>query len=113
MIKPFNDTLLVEITKSQWTTADDKGEHEDPNAGTGIVVKVAGSADIQYFGSFNWAFDDSMFEQKVANELHNRMKKLINKRVYWEKYADKGVIVEDGDKSYALIKFSKIIAVEE
>lgn len=111
MITPFNDHLLVELEKSQWTTADDKGETEDPNAGSGIVVAIP--TEHVYLSSYTWVSDASMFDEDSLKELWEKMSKLIGKKVYFEKRAEIGNTIEDGDKTYATIKLSKITAVEE
>jgi co-chaperonin GroES (HSP10) len=109
----LHDHVLVEIQKSEWATADVVGEHEDPKAGSGIVVAVPDKEDILFFSNYSWILEQSMLNESMAEKLHAKMSALIGKKVYFEKRADLGNTIEDGSKTYATIKFSKLIYVEE
>lgn len=111
MIKPFNDHLLIELQKSEWATADEQGEQDDPRAGSGIVVDVP--ENVYYFSSYTWIGDQNIDFSENWEPLQKVMKSLKGKRVYFEKRADIGNTIEDGDKKYATIKLSKITGVEE
>ena len=110
-VQPTNDTILIEMPRSEFATADETGEREDPRAGFGTVVAIPDQADIMYFGSFHWAFDESLFNEALAKKVHARMKQILGKKVYFEKHAEKGMVIEDGDHTYALIKLTKIVGV--
>ena len=112
MIQVFGDQLLVELPKQDWATADEAGEQDDPRAGTGTVIAIPDEQDILYLGSFNWAFDESFLSKDIAKDIRAVMERLKGKRIYWERHADKGLTIEDGDKKYAIIKLSKVIAVD-
>lgn len=107
---PFNDLMLVKLESSPWLTNRIESDHEDPLAGSGVVVAIPDFDDILYFGSFNWAFDESMLNEKVAHQVHAKMTALLGKTIYFEKLADRGLTLQDGDTSYALIKLTKVIA---
>lgn len=108
----LHDHVLVEIQKSEWATADTVGEHEDPKAGSGVVVAVPDKADILFFSNYSWILEQSMLNEAMAEKLHAKMTALIGKKVYFEKRADLGNTMEDANKTYATIKFSKLIYVE-
>jgi hypothetical protein len=112
-IKPFNDLMLVKLESSQWLTSKVETDHDDPLAGSATVVAIPNFDDILYFGSFNWAFDNSMLNEKTAHQIHAKMTALLNKKVYFEKLSDRGLTIQDGDDTYALIKLAKIIAYTE
>lgn len=111
MIKPFNDHLLIELPKNEWATADEQGEQDDPRAGSGIVVEVPNQ--LLYLSSYTWIADKTVGNPQYMEELYKWMKSLKGKRVYFEKRAEIGNTIEDGDKKYATIKLSKIVGVEE
>lgn len=111
MIKPFNDHLLIELPKNEWATADEQGEQDDPRAGTGIVVGIPDQN--YYLSSYTWIADITANNVDARKFYHNVMAKLKGKRVYFEKRAEIGNTIEDGDKKYATIKLSKIVGVEE
>lgn len=112
-MRVFGDNLLVELKKSEWATADEQGEMDDPRAGSGVVVGIPEAQDILYFGSFNWAFDDSVFNDAMRSEMLTVMNRLQGKTVYFEKRADHGMTIDHDGKTYAVIKLSKVIGVQE
>lgn len=112
--KVLHDHVLVEIKKSEFVTSGATDDmQEDPKAGSGIVVAVPGVEDIMYFSSYSWILENSMLNEGMAKRLHEKMSALIGKKVYWEKRADIGNTIEDGDRTFATIKFTKLIYVEE
>lgn len=112
MPKVFGDHVLVELKKSEWSTADTQGEQEDPSAGSGVVVAIPAKEDILFFSNYSWILEQSMLNKPMAEELHTKMSELNGKKVFWEKRADIGNTIEEDGKTYATIKLSKIIAVE-
>lgn len=114
-LKVFNDHLLVEITKSEWATADEAAfdGKEDPRAGSGIVVGIPELGDILFFSSYSWILEQSPFNQGMAKDMHKVMTGLMGKRVYFEKRADIGNTIEEDGKTFATIKLSKITGVAE
>lgn len=114
-MKVFNDHLLVEIKKSEWATADEAAfdGKEDPRAGYGTVIAIPDLEDIMYFSNYSWILESSPFNEAMAKKMHAKMSELLDKKVYWEKRADLGNVIEEDDKTIATIKLSKIIGVEE
>lgn len=111
MGKAYNDHVLIEIEKSQWATANQEGEEDSPNAGSGIVVGIPDRDDIMFFSNYSWILEASPFNEEMLNKVHAKMKQLTGKRVYFEKRADLGNTIEEGDRTFATIKLSKIIYV--
>lgn len=114
-ITPFNDHVLIELEKSEWATAsEDVNDPDNPNAalaGTGIVIAIPERKTMQWFSSYNWIAEHSVISNSFMDDLHKTMQTLKGKRVYFEKRADIGNVVEDGDKKYATIKLSKITGI--
>lgn len=113
MIKPYNDHLLVEIKKSEWATADDMNEQNDPNAGSAVVVGIPDRKNIYYLSSYSWMAESTLKDKDILEGMHKAMEQLLGKKVYFEKRSDIGTTIEHEGKTYATIKLSKIIAVEE
>jgi hypothetical protein len=113
VIQPFNDCLLVELPTSQWATADEQGEQDDPRAGYGKVVKVPEPHDIMYLSSYTWIADRTIGDKNSLIALHKTMHSLMGSTVYFEKRAEIGNVIEDGDKKFATIKLSKVIGIKE
>ena len=115
MVIPFNDHILVELPRSDWATADD--DQNDPNnpnaanAGTGTVVAIPERKQLLWFSSYNWIADGSLTFNSFMDDLYATMLELKGKKVWFEKRAEIGNVVEDGDKKYATIKLSKITGV--
>ncbi len=112
-MRVFNDHLLVEITKSQWATSDEVEEQQDPKASYGVVVGIPKLEDIMYFSNYSWILEQSIFDNDTHERMHKRMETLMGKKIYWEKRAEVGNVLEEGEKTLAIIKLSKVIAVEE
>lgn len=114
MLKVFNDHLLVELPQQQYVTANtDSDGQDDPNAGYGVVVSVPELIDVHYLSSYTWIADKTVANAAATAEVHKAMKKLIGKKVYFEKRTDIGNTIEHEGKKYATIKLSKIIAIGE
>lgn len=110
-LKPLNDNILVEVT----ATSEDLGaivvDKGDEGYQTGIVVDVAD--DLIYYGSNSWVLESTLFDTKRLAQLREFYAKLKGKRVYWEAFASSGQLIEKDNKTYAIIKMSRVIAMEK
>jgi hypothetical protein len=115
MLKVYNDHLLVELNKSEWATSDDADTtgKEDPNASKGVVAAIPDLSDMHYLSSYSWISEDSVLQEDLLERVRTAMERLLGKTVYFEKRADLGNTIEYEGKTYATIKLTKIIAVEE
>lgn len=115
MLQVYNDHVLVEIKKTEWATSDeaDHTGKEDPKASSGVVVATPKIEDILFFSNYSWILEQSPFNTEMAEKMHKKMTELMGKKVYFEKRSDVGNTVEHDGKTFATIKLSKIIAVEE
>lgn len=112
-MRVFNDHLLVEIKKSEWVTSEDAEEHSSPKASFGVVVAIPEPSDIMYFSNYSWILENSVFNVEIVNEMYSRMKSLLNKTIYWEQRAEIGNVIEEDGRTFATIKLSKVIGVQE
>lgn len=112
-MKVFGDNVLVEIKKAAFTTSEDDTNPANPLSGSGVVIGIPDEQDILYFGSFNWAFENSMLDDVTRKNLIAVMKRLVGKTIYWEGRADVGMtLVDDSEHKLIAIKLSKIVGVE-
>jgi len=112
-MRVFNDHLLVEIKKSEWVTSEDAEEHSSPKASFGVVVAIPKREDIMYFSNYSWILENSVFNDPVLILMLNRMESLLGKTIYWEQRAEIGNVIEEDGRTFATIKLSKVIGVQE
>lgn len=109
-MKPFNDNLKIELPTSDFIVSKDDEDMSSPLAGTGTVNAIPEIDDIMYFGSYNWAFDKSMLDQKTAHQIHAKMTALLGKEVLFEGISrGSGLTWEEDDKTFCFVKLAKII----
>lgn len=103
---PIGDVIKVEIQ------TDEHGfGGETKSVDSGIVVAFADK--FNFFGFHSFAFEDSFMSEKLG-ELYNYYKdKLLGKRVFWTALSERGMVLKEGDKTYALIKITDLIAVAD
>lgn len=96
---PINASVLVELSKSPYGDIPVPDKKYDSRT-EGKVIAIS---------------DTLQEKNRLANALpapHNQSwDHLIGKTVYWEEYKD-GIRAEDGDKTYAFIKFEDIRGYE-
>ncbi|HEU5187936.1 MAG TPA: hypothetical protein VFT87_05555 [Candidatus Saccharimonadales bacterium] len=114
-MKVFNDHLLVEIKKPEWTTSDDVAfdGKESPDATRGEVVGIPALGDILFFSNYSWILEQSPFNEEMAKKMHTKMSELLGKTVYFERRADVGNTIQKDGKTLATIKLSKIVSYDD
>lgn len=106
MLKPLNDFAMIEVSTEKQIIETDKGTAE-----SGVLVALA---DVfTHYGFYSFAFENSFMAEKDLKELHEYWSKQVGKKVFWLALAEKGAILKDGDKTYALIKFTSLMAVDD
>lgn len=95
-LKPLLDNILVEVDKLVGY------EELSESVQNGIVAGVPVTP--QYISGNGW-----ILEVEGVVDLES----MVGKRVYWKQFADKESTVEEGDKVYALIRISDLVAVED
>lgn len=112
-MRVFNDHVLVEIKKSEWVTSEDAEEHSSPKASFGLVVAIPERENIMYFSNYSWILENSVFNEDVIDQMRSKMQNLLGKTVYWEQRAEIGNVIEEDGRTFATIKLSKVIGVQE
>lgn len=114
MLKPLNDSIKVEIEVDEYGYGSKISK--DINVGTaeegiecGILREIPD--ETIYFGFKSFAFDKSLGEDNV--KVMDFYRKLIGKKVYWMSYSERGTIQNEGDKAFAFIKATDLIAYED
>lgn len=113
MLKPINDVALIEIEKNPYKVGGMGLVSSQQKEGieTGIVVDIPD--ELPYLASNTWSFENSFANTEALNKTRNYYKTLIGKKVYWEAFAERGCEIEDNGKTYVLLKFTKMLAIEE
>lgn len=107
-LKPLNDNILVEL-KNKYGRFGVPDELEGYQSG--VVLEVP--EGFPYFSSHAWTFENSLNDTETVKDVVSYYKNLVGRTVYWEQLSDQGVTIEFEGKKYALIKFTKLIALEE
>ena len=110
-IQPVGDVFMVEVGGSINNPMGLQGAH-DPDEGVreGIVVGI--SDDITYFGMNTFAFDSSLMDEAMLEDIYDRYKEFLGKKVYWPERSESGTVIEYDGKKYAFVKWSVVMAVE-
>lgn len=103
-VHPLNDRLKVRLDKDEFGLDNNRGSAE-----TGIVIEVPEA--VTYFGFHNFAFENSLANKETSQEIVDLYKKLIGKRVWWEKLQDSGRhMVEENDVEYVFLQMTDVLA---
>jgi len=105
----LNDHCVVEIEKNKYG----KFVSNEPPKGFEKGTLVSISDKMPFFGGNSWVAEDSLLNTEKLSALQEFYKDLIGKEIYWPEFADRGVVVEYGDKSYCLMKLSLITAYDD
>lgn len=112
-LKPYNDNIKVEVESDEYGFA---GKNQQQGVETGIVVEVP--EFLPYLGFHSFAFENSLQNLELKDLKTNLSgllalyKKLVGKRVYWTQYQERGSILKQGNKTYAFLKLTDIIAFD-
>ncbi len=107
MIKPLNDFCKVELETDEFGF----GGGTKDKAESGILVELPDK--FNYFGFFSFSFENSLVDHKKLQELYDYYNKLIGQRIYWLALSEKGSILKQDNKIFALIKLTSIIAIDQ
>lgn len=106
MLRPINDFCLIELASDKYGFQDTKDKAE-----TGILVELPDK--FNYFGFYSFAFEASLDNHKALQALYDYYKSKVGQRVYWLALSEKGAILKQGDKTFALIKLTSLMAADE
>lgn len=107
MIRPINDFCKVELEVDRYGF----GGGTKDKAESGILRELPDK--FNYFGFFSFAFEESLSNESVLEELYNYYKGLIGQRIYWLALSEKGSILQQDGKTYAFIKLTSIISADK
>lgn len=111
MPKPFADLCKVELPDSNpqgWIAGDETSK----DSAQGILVELPPTPP--YIGFYSYAFDRSLMALVDNEDLMAQFyRPLLNKRVWWSALKERGSVLKEGDKTYAFIKLTDIIAWDE
>jgi hypothetical protein len=109
MLHALNDHCIVEIEKNKYG----KFVSNEPPKGFECGVLVSISDKMPFFGGNSFVFENSILNNEQLTAIQEFYAPLVGKRVYWPAYADRGVMVEYGDKEYCLMKLSLLTAYDD
>lgn len=107
-LHPVNDNIMVEISTDKYGFA---GKAEQQGTETGIVVELP--MHMWYLGMHSFAFEDSLGNIEVMKNVKKVFEDYLGKRVYWTAFTERGSVLKDGNKTYAFLKLTDLIAVED
>lgn len=107
MLKAVNDLAKIQIEVDEFGF----GGGTKDKAASGILVALPDK--FNYFGFWSFAFEDSFMSEEKLEKIYHYYKGLLGCRVYWTALAEKGNILEQDGKSFAFVKFSSLIAMDE
>lgn len=106
-ILPINDQLKVKVDNT-----DEFGfGTEKKGVETGVVVVVP---DIMiYLGFHSFSFEDSFVNEDKLKIIQQYYSKLLNKRVWWESFQDRGRRMKEDDGDYVYLKMTDIMCYSD
>lgn len=107
MLKPINDLAMIEVTNNKNKVIDLSKD----TAESGILVQLPDQ--FNYVGMWSFAFEDSFMNREKLNQIYEYWKTKIGQRVFWTALSEKGNILKDGEKEYAFVKLTSLIAIAE
>lgn len=103
---PLNDLAKIELAElSKFDPGDTSNQAEN-----GILVELPDR--FTFFGFWSFAFENSLMNQQVLEDLYEYWKGYIGKRVYWSAMSERGNILKSGDR-FAYVKLTSLIAWSE
>lgn len=103
-IHPVNDQMKVKVD----TDAFNFGGEGTEGTETGVVVEVPDG--LISFGMHSFAFEDSLMNEEILDELVKYYSFFVGKRIYWESYQDRGRRIKDGEGEFVFLKMADVIA---
>lgn len=106
-MQALNDLAMVELEVNEFGFGGDQKD----TAESGILVGLPD--EFNYFGMWSFAFESSWMNKEELAKLYNYWKGKIGRKVYWTALSERGNIIESGDKKYAFIKLTSLIAEDD
>lgn len=105
-LKPLNDLAKIELDSDVFGFGGEKDTAE-----CGVLVELPDQ--FNYFGMWSFAFEESFMAKEKLEGLYDYWSTKIGRKVYWTALSEKGNIIKDGTKKYALVKLTSLIAEDE
>lgn len=99
-LKPLNDNVLVELINDN--NGLSLGTDATDSIQKGVVVETP---DTSFLSTQSWVITD--------NRAIDPIKLLEGKTVFWRQYSEKEATFEIDSKTFALIRITDLVAVEE
>ena len=106
-VHAVNDRFKIKVD------ADEFGFNSDEQKGTesGIVVEVP--ENLIYLSFHSFAFEDSFVAKEKLKELREYYSQFQGKRIYWEKFQDKGRRIKESDGEYIYLQMTDLLAYSD
>lgn len=111
MLKPCNDFFMIEVGQSVPGINMVGGLNPDEGVREGVVTAI--SDQMIYWGMNTFAFDKSLGDPELLKEIYDHYKSYVGKRVYWPERSESGAVIVHEGKTYAFVKMSALMGVEE
>lgn len=104
MTKPFNNNVLIEVTK-EYASVSRSDENETLKSGVVISYSLS---PVHLTASSSIIFGDGTIEK-----LTKMLDAIVGKTVRWEEFAEGGQTFDEDGKTYASLPFWRLITVGE
>lgn len=102
-MQPLGDQIKVELQTDTYNF----GGAQKKGFESGIAVELPDR--LNYFGYHSFAYESSLANRDVLDELYDYYKGLIGKRVYWTEMGERGLVYTLDDKTFAMIKLTDLV----
>ncbi len=112
MLKPVSDYFMISVRSKEDNPLGLVGTPDvEEGVREGTVVALG---DLSLFFGYNtFAYDSSLGNDELLNKIKDHYESYVGKRVYWPERSESGAVIEYDGNSYAFVKCSAVMAVEE
>lgn len=104
---PLNDLAQIKIDVDEFGFG---GDGKD-TAESGILVALP--PKFIYFGFWSFAFENSLGNKQVLEEVYDYYASKIGRRVYWTALSERGNIIQKGNEKFAFLKLTSLICEDD
>lgn len=105
-MKPLGDKIKVAVSSNEFGFGDKSIGVEQ-----GIVVEIPDK--LIYIGFHSFAFDNSLANDKILDDILEYYKTLKGKRIWWESLQDRGRRFKVNDEEFVFLNMTDIIAYSD
>lgn len=104
-VHPANDRFKVKVETDPYQLKD------SVETECGVVVEVP---DILIYLSFHsFAFEDSFASEEKLKKVQEYYKSFVGKKIWWEKFQDKGRRIKEADGEYIYLQMTDLLAYSD